>query len=65
MIIKEKPDLTMEFVKYGVSKRKVTYLLEKLKAYSADSHEFKEIEESFENELKNYQYPNDNEKTKI
>ena len=32
MVIEEQPDQTMKFVKYSVSKRKVLYLLEKLKS---------------------------------
>ena len=51
MIIEEQPDQTMEFVKYSVSKRKVLYLLEKLKSYSTVTHTFKKIEETAENGL--------------
>ena len=57
MVIDEKPDLTMEFVKYEVSKRKVMYLLEKLKSYSVTEHEFKEIDEAIEDELNVYNSP--------
>jgi hypothetical protein len=62
MTIEEKPDLTMEFMKYRISKRKILYLLEKLKSYSVDSHEFKEIELAMENELKRYNFRNDDDK---
>jgi len=45
------PDETMEFVKYTVSKKKVLYLLEKLKSYSVVKHAFRKIEETIEDEL--------------
>jgi len=48
----------MEFVKYAVSKKKVLYLLEKLKSYSATMHTFKKVEENIENELSASVYPN-------
>ena len=51
MVIEEQPDQTMKFVKYSVSKRKVLYLLEKLKSYSTVTHTFKKIEETDKNEL--------------
>ena len=51
MVIEEQPDQTMKFVKYSVSKRKVLYLLEKLKSYSTVTHTFKKIEETDEKEL--------------
>ena len=58
MKIEEQQDRTMEFVKYAVSKKKVLYLLEKLKSYSAVMHTFKKVEESIENELSASVYPN-------
>ena len=57
MIIEEQPDETMEFVKYSVSKKKVLYLLEKLKTYSTVTHTFKKTEESIEDELNISAYP--------
>jgi len=39
----------MEFMKYAVSKKKVLYLLEKLKSYSVVMHTFKKVEENIEN----------------
>jgi len=38
-------------VKYAVSKKKVLYLLEKLKSYSATMHTFKKMAERIDNEL--------------
>jgi hypothetical protein len=58
MMIEEQPDETMEFVKYSVSKKKVLYLLEKLKSYSTVIHTFKKVEEDIENELNDSIYPN-------
>lgn len=57
MIIEEQPDQTMEFVKYSVSKKKVLYLLEKLKSYSTVMHTFKKVEETIEDELNISAYP--------
>jgi len=51
MIVEERSDETMEFVKYTVSKKKVLYLLEKLKSYSVVKHAFRKIEETIEDEL--------------
>jgi hypothetical protein len=51
MVIEEQPDQTMEFMKYSVSKKKVLYLLEKLKSYSTVTHTFKKMEETVENEF--------------
>ena len=48
----------MEFVKYSVSKKKVMYLLEKLKSYSAVTHTFRKMEETIENEFNDSVYPN-------
>ena len=48
----------MEFMKYAVSKKKVLYLLEKLKSYLAVMHTFKKVEETIENELGASVYPN-------
>ena len=53
MVIEEQQDGTMEFVKYAVSKKKVLYLLEKLKSYS-NAH-IQKSGRNIENELK---YPN-------
>ena len=39
----------MEFMKYVVFKKKVLYLLEKLKSYSVVMHTFKKVEENIEN----------------
>ena len=50
MIIEEQPDQTMKFVKYSVSKKKVLYLLEKLKSYSVMTHTFRKVEETVEDE---------------
>ena len=58
MVIEEQQDGIMEFVKYAVSKKKVLYLLEKLKSYSATMHTFKKVEENIENELSASVYPN-------
>jgi Mg2+ and Co2+ transporter CorA len=58
MVIEEQSDQTMEFVKYSVSKKKVMYLLEKLKSYSAVMHTFKKMEESIDDELNASVYPN-------
>ena len=57
MIVEEQPDETMEFVKYSVSKKKVLYLLEKLKSYSIVTHTFKKVEETVEDELNVSAYP--------
>ena len=57
MVIEEQQDGTMEFMKYTVSKKKVLYLLEKLKSYSATMHTFKKVEEDIENELSASVYP--------
>ena len=51
MTIEEQTDETMEFIKYPVSKKKVLYLLEKLKSYSTVTHRFKKLEETIETEL--------------
>ena len=53
MIIEETPDQTMEFMKYPVSKKKVLYLLEKLKSYSTVNHLFKEMDETVDQKLSN------------
>ena len=58
MVIEEQQDGMMKFVKYAVSKKKVLYLLEKLKSYSATMHTFKKVEENIENELSASVYPN-------
>ena len=58
MVIEEQQDETMEFVKYTVSKKKVLYLLEKLKSYSTVAHTFKKVEETIEDELNASVYPN-------
>ena len=58
MVIEEQQDGMMEFVKYAVSKKKVLYLLEKLKSYSATMHTFKKVEENIENEFSASVYPN-------
>ena len=58
MVIEEQQDGMMEFVKYAVSKKKVLYLLEKLKSYSVTMHTFKKVEENIENELSASVYPN-------
>ena len=58
MVIEEQQDKTMEFVKYSVSKKKVMYLLEKLKSYSAVMHTFRKMEETIENEFNDSVYPN-------
>ena len=57
MVIEEQQDGMMEFVKYSVSKKKVLYLLEKLKSYSTVMHTFKKVEENIENELSASVYP--------
>ena len=57
MMVEEQPDETMEFVKYSVSKKKVLYLLEKLKSYSTVTHTFKKVEETVEDELNVSAYP--------
>ena len=58
MVIEEQQDGMMEFVKYSVSKKKVLYLLEKLKSYSTVMHTFKKMEESIDDELNASVYPN-------
>ena len=58
MVIEEQQDGMMEFVKYSVSKKKVLYLLEKLKSYSTVMHTFKKMEESVDDELNASVYPN-------
>jgi len=58
MVIEEQQDGMMEFIKYAVSKKKVLYLLEKLKSYSATMHTFKKVEENIENEFSASVYPN-------
>ena len=58
MVIEEQPDQTMEFMKYAVSKKKVMYLLEKLKSYSTVMHTFKKMEENIDDELNASVYPN-------
>ena len=50
----------MEFIKYSVSKKKVLYLLEKLKSYSTVTHTFKKVEETVEDELNVSTYPDTN-----
>jgi len=60
MIVEEQPDETMEFIKYSVSKKKVLYLLEKLKSYSTVTHTFKKVEETVEDELNVSTYPDTN-----
>ena len=57
MVVEEQPDETMEFMKYSVSKKKVLYLLEKLKSYSTVTHTFKKVEENVEDELNVSAYP--------
>jgi hypothetical protein len=57
MKVEEQSDQTMEFVKYSVSKKKVLYLLEKLKSYSTVMHAFKKVEETIEDELNISAYP--------
>jgi len=57
MKVEEQSDQTMEFVKYSVSKKKVLYLLEKLKSYSTVMHTFKKVEETIEDELNISAYP--------
>ena len=57
MKVEEQSDQTMEFVKYSVSKKKVLYLLEKLKSYSTVMHAFKKVEEPIEDELNISAYP--------
>ena len=57
MTIEEQQDGTMEFLKYSVSKKKVLYLLEKLKSYSTVTHTFKKMEEDVEDELNISAYP--------
>ena len=51
MIVEERSDQSIEFMKYAVSKKKVLYLLEKLKSYSVVKHTFRKIEENVEDEL--------------
>jgi len=58
MVIEEQQDGMMEFVKYSVSKKKVLYLLEKLKSYSTVMHTFKKMEENIDDELNTSIYPN-------
>ena len=58
MVIEEQQDGMMEFVKYSVSKKKVLYLLEKLKSYSTVMHTFKKMEENIDDELNTSVYPN-------
>ena len=58
MKVEEQPDQSMNFVKYTVSKKKVLYLLEKLKSYSTVTHTFKKMEEGIDNELNTSVYPN-------
>ncbi len=58
MVIEEQPDQTMEFMKYAVSKKKVMYLLEKLKSYSTVMHTFKKMEENIDDELNASVYSN-------
>ena len=58
MVIEEQQDGMMEFVKNSVSKKKVMYLLEKLKSYSTVMHTFKNMEESVDDELNASVYPN-------
>ena len=58
MVIEEQPDQTMEFMKYTVSKKKVMYLLEKLKSYSTVMHTFKKMEENIDDELNASVYSN-------
>ena len=50
MKVEEQSDQTMEFVKYSVSKKKVLYLLEKLKSYSTVMHTFRKAKETVEDE---------------
>ena len=45
-------------MKYAVSKKKVLYLLEKLKSYSTVVHTFKKMEEGIDDELSASVYPN-------
>ena len=57
MKVEEQSDQTMEFVKYSVSKKKVLYLLEKIKSYSTVMHTFRKAEETIEDELNISAYP--------
>ena len=50
MKVEEQSDQTLGFLKYLVSKKKVLYLLEKLKSYSTVTHTFKKLDESVGNE---------------
>ena len=63
MIIEEQPDQTMKFVKYSVSKKKVLYLLEKLKSYSVMTHTFRKVKETFEDEHASVYQDASNQKT--
>jgi len=65
MVIEEQQDETMEFVKYSVSKKKVLYLLEKLKSYSTVTHTFKKVEEDIEGELNVPAYPDTSNKETV
>ena len=63
MVIEEQSDETMEFVKYTVSKKKVLYLLEKLKSYSVMTHTFRKVKETFEDDLVSVYQDVSNQKT--
>ena len=65
MVVEEQPDETMEFMKYSVSKKKVLYLLEKLKSYSTVMHTFKKVEETVESELNVSVYPDASNKETV
>ena len=63
MVIEEQQDGMMEFVKYVVSKKKVLYLLEKLKSYSVMTHTFRKVKETFEDEHASVYQDASNQKT--
>ena len=63
MVIEEQQDGMMEFVKYAVSKKKVLYLLEKLKSYSVMTHTFRKVKETFEDEHASVYQDASNQKT--
>ena len=63
MIIEEQQDGTMEFPKYVVSKKKVLYLLEKLKSYSVITHTFRKVKETFDDEHASVYQDASNQKT--
>ena len=63
MVIEERQDGMMEFVKYVVSKKKVLYLLEKLKSYSVITHTFRKVKETFDDEHASVYQDASNQKT--